>query len=76
MRIKSRKKYKVNDMVLLINPEFSGYAHWHRIIAVYDNELLLISSPCGKYWVEKSDVATESEVEKANVSCVTRKEKS
>lgn len=76
MRIKSRKKYKVNDMVLLINSEFSGYAHWHRIIAVYDNELLLVSSPCGTYWVSKAEVATESEVAKTDVSRETRKEKS
>ena len=68
MRVKARKKYNVNDMVLLINSKLSGYAHWHIIIAVYDNELLLVSSPHGKYWVEKSDVATESEVEKADVS--------
>lgn len=71
MRVKARKKYKVNDMVLLINSKLSGYAHWHRIIAIYDNDLLLISSPYGAYWVSKEEVATESEVEKANVSCET-----
>ena len=68
MRIKARKKYNVNDMVLVINSNLSGYTQWHRILAVYDNELLLISSPYGTYWVSKSDVATESKVDKANVS--------
>lgn len=76
MRIKARKKYKVNDMVLVINSELSGYAHWHRILAVYDNELLLVSSPYGTYWVSKEEVATETEVAKADVSHETRKEKS
>lgn len=68
MKVKARKKYNVNDMVLVINSELSGYAHWHRILSVYDNELLLVSSPHGKYWVSKAEVATETEVEKADVS--------
>ena len=69
MKIKSRKKYNVNDMVLLLDSKIeAGYAKWHRILAVYDNELLLISSPYGTYWVSKAEVATESEVAKADVS--------
>lgn len=76
MRVKARKKYNVNDMVLVMNSELSGYTHWHRILAVYDNELLLVSSPYGTYWVSKAEVATESEVEIADVSRETRKEKS
>ena len=76
MRVKARKKYNVNGMVLVINSALSGYAHWHRILAVYDNELLLVSRPYGTYWVSKSAVAEESEAEKADVSRETRKEKS
>lgn len=68
LRIKARKKYNVNDMVLVINSDLSGYAHWHRILAVYDNDLLLVSSPYGTYWVSNAEVATESEVKKADVS--------
>lgn len=68
MIVKARKKYKVNDMVLVINSALSGYTHWHRILSVNDNELLLVASPYGTYWVSKEEVATESEVAKADVS--------